>query len=225
MHHYGVGADGKIRLAPDAFIEVFRGEDLAAVLHHQAQQAVFQFRQRKFAAILEDLVEALVHAQAVCTEAACVHGFLLAAVDVVAPQKRLDAREQFGVGEGLGQVIVAAGGEAEREVGVHAPGGEEEDGHVGSLADAGAGLVAGKAGHHHVEDDEIDARALSEQVKGGFAAVGLQNGVALAGEQKFQQFADLRVVVHKEDGGAHSASFLIIAVCSEIWPYVFLKNP
>ena len=144
---------------------------------------------------------------------------------MVAPQKRLDAREQLGVGEGLGQVIVAAGGEAEREVGVHAPGGEEEDGHVGGFADAGAGLVAGKAGHHHVEDDEIDARALSEQFKGGFAAAGLQDGVALAGEQKFQQFADLRVVVHKEDGGAHGASFLIIAVCSEIWPYVFLKNP
>ena len=66
---------------------------------------------------------------------------------------------------------------------------------------------------------------LSEQVKGGFAAFSLQHGVALAGEQKFQQFADLRVVVHKEDGGAHGASFLIIAVCSEIWPYVFLKNP
>ena len=80
------------------------------MLHHQAQKAVFQFRERQFAAVLEDLVEAPVHAQAVGAEAAGVRRFLLAAVDVVAPQKRLDAREQFGVGEGLGQVIVAAGG-------------------------------------------------------------------------------------------------------------------
>ena len=101
MHHDGIGADGKIRLAPDAFIEVLRGEDLAAVFHHQAQKAVFQFRQRQFPAVFPDLVEATAHAQAVRGEDVRLGGLLLAAVDMVAAQKGFTRESSSALEKGL----------------------------------------------------------------------------------------------------------------------------
>ena len=86
--------------------------------------------------------------------------------------------------EGLYQVIVRPGLKAHELVGVLALGRQHDDGHVGELPDAHAGLQPVQLRHHHVQDDEVEA-AVPGQLHGGGAVVGAVHLIALVLQVKF----------------------------------------
>ena len=58
--------------------------------------------------------------------------------------------------EGLGDIVVRPALKADDLVRVLAAGGEHDDGHVGELSDAHAGLEPVDLGHHQVQDDQVE---------------------------------------------------------------------
>jgi hypothetical protein len=120
-----------------------------------------------------------------------------------------DAREQLALVDGLGEEVVAA-----RVLGAHprvavAVGRDEHHRQLGPArvgAQAAAGLHAVDAGHHHVEEHEVD-RAGVEGLEARLAARGLDGGVALGGEDGVEQHAVARLVVDDEDDrGGHAGA-------------------
>ena len=78
-----------------------------------------------------------------------------------AAQDRAHPGGQLGRGEGLHHVVVGAELEAEHPVGLAAPGGDQDDGHVARAADGGQDVEAVLGGEHDVEDDQVGRPCLT----------------------------------------------------------------
>src|SRR6185295_18887376 len=87
-------------------------------------------------------------------------------------QDHLDARHQLARTEGLRHIVVAADLQAEDAVHLRVVRGQEEDRHVGRLADLPAHAETVQFGKAHVEDDEIGV-ALAEGAERRPAVAGL----------------------------------------------------
>ena len=118
-----------------------------------------------------------------------------------APQQGPDPGEQFGEPEGLGDVVVGAGVEADD--GVHLVGarGQDEDRHGVALGAQPAGdLQAVHAGQPQVEDDQVDA-ALQSGVERGGAVLAHLDLVTLPAQGAGQRLRDGRVVLGEQYTG------------------------
>ena len=125
-------------------------------------------------------------------------GRSLTLIDAVAAQQGLDPGAQLREGEGLGQVVVAACRQAQQLVRLLRFCGEKEDGDGGGLPDLLADPQAAHAGHHDVEDDQIDFRC--EQAEGAGAIFGFEDAVALPGQKDAHAVPDVRVILYDHDG-------------------------
>jgi hypothetical protein len=117
------------------------------------------------------------------------------------PQDRSDAGHEDFHGEGFGHVVVRAEGEADDDVGFFSLGGEHDDGEGGGfgIGFEGAGdVLAGEAGHHHIEDDEIGF-LLAGHVETGGAVIGGDDFVAVALEVHADEFDEVALIVHDQD--------------------------
>ena len=73
-----------------------------------------------------------------------------------AAQDGVDPGDQLGQGEGLGDVVVPADGQARQLVLQGVAGGQEEDGDPHPVgAQAPGDLEAVEVGQHHIEDDQV----------------------------------------------------------------------
>ena len=125
-------------------------------------------------------------------------GLVFALIDAVAPQQGLDPGAQLREGEGLGQIVVAARRQAQKLIGFLRFCGEKEDGDGGDLSYLLADPQAAHAGHHDVEDDQIDFRC--EQAEGAGAVFGFEDAVALPGQKDAHAVPDVRVILYDHDG-------------------------
>ena len=125
-------------------------------------------------------------------------GLILALIDAVAPQQGLDPGAQLCEGEGLCKVVVAACRQAQQLVRLLRFCGEKEDGDGGGLADLLADPQAAHAGHHDVEDDQIDLRR--QQAEGTRPVFGFEDAVALPGQEDAHAVPDIRVILYDHDG-------------------------
>ena len=124
-----------------------------------------------------------------------------------AAEEGLDADEEDGEVEGLGEVVVGAGFEAVEDVLGAGAGGEHEDGGValGVAQGAGDGEAVG-AGEHAVEDDGGDLFGRGEEVGEGGVAVGLVVGaVALGVEVEEQALGEVLFVFDDGDEGGRGS--------------------
>src|SRR5262252_3217492 len=114
---------------------------------------------------------------------------------------RADAGEELGAVDRLGQELADAAVHAlEPRVEV-VTGGEEDDRDAGAaVAQRGADLEAVHAGHHDVEQDQVDT-PLADHAQAFLARVGLLRAVSLALQQAGGNVARTGVVVDHEDAG------------------------
>src|SRR5690606_14218241 len=139
-------------LAPEPLEELLAGEDLAWVLGEELEQIELACSQLHRLAIDADLVRLHVdHEPAEVEDGA---GCWLAAP--VAAEDCLDAGDDFAGRGGLDDEIVGAESQTADLVMVLLSGGEEEDRHIPVLADAPQHVIAGRARHHHVEQDTVN---------------------------------------------------------------------
>ena len=111
----------------------------------------------------------------------------------------VDLDEQLLVVPGLGEIVVGAELEGV-DRGLHrAVGGDHEDrGFAVALADLLEHVHAGAVGHHEVEQDQVVAADLHFLEPLG-RVLRLIDGIAFRGEQDFQAFADIQLVVDYQD--------------------------
>ena len=118
----------------------------------------------------------------------------------LAPQHGVDARDQLARIEGLGEVVVGAHLEPDDAVGLLAPRRQHQDGR--RLVPAGPEFAAEDepviAGHHQIEDDEIDGVGL-EKAAHLPAVGGSGNAQPVLLEIARDELADLAVVVDDQD--------------------------
>lgn len=109
-----------------------------------------------------------------------------------------DAGEQLARGEGLGDVVVGAGLEAEDAVGLLVAGGQHEHGQVGARAQLPAHREAVEVGEHEVEEDGVVGGS-QRLLQAGEAVVFAVDGDAVAGEVLRGQLREAEVVLDEED--------------------------
>ena len=129
----------------------------------------------------------------------------VALVPAAAAEQAVDAREEDGQLERLGEVIVGAGLEPAQHVVGAAAGGEHQDRHVlpGGPQLRGR-LETVLAGQHDVEDDDVERLvAFEQQGQRLLAVVGHGDVMAFGLEVEAQAVGDVRLVVHDEDA-AHA---------------------
>jgi hypothetical protein len=115
-----------------------------------------------------------------------------------AAQHGLDARHDLGRRRRLDDVVVGAEGEAAQLVAVLAASAEEDQRHVGALADAPTKVETRSAGKHDIEHDAVDAVA----VEGGDRRGGVarrDDHEALDVEEVGEQGDDIWLVLHEQD--------------------------
>ena len=118
-----------------------------------------------------------------------------------AAEHRAQAQDEFVGLERLGEVVVGAGLEAGDAIFGRAPGGEQQDRHVGALGAQRAGEgEAGLAGHHDVEDQQVGLDD-AELVAGLGGMAGGGDPEALLDEIAREEGAETDVVVDDEDVG------------------------
>ena len=181
--------------SPEAFVELVAGEDLAGVLGEEVEQLEFAGGEGHGGAVDPDLVGADVDGEAAEVEGG--RGCLLAAAG--AAEDGFDAGDDFAGGGGLDDLFIGAETETSDFVAVLLFGAEDEDGDVAELADAADDLETGLAGHHHVEEDDVD-RLVAEDVEGGGAFEGGHDGVALGFQEVAHEVDDVFLIVDDEDG-------------------------
>ena len=142
----------------------------------------------------EDLVAVLVEDEV--GEAQHVAGQLAAG----AAQDRLDAGDDLGEAERLGDVVVAAGAERLDLVLDRVLGGEEEDrGLEAALAEAAADLDPVEVGEHPVEHDQVGLGRRRRRSARRGRVRGLLDLEALVAERGRDGVDDRRLVVDDED--------------------------
>lgn len=114
-----------------------------------------------------------------------------------AAQNGLDAHQQLRVGKGLDDIVVGAGGKAHHLIRLAGVGGEEHDGRVKALADAGGRHNAVELGHIHVQKVEVDV--LRSPVGSCLTVCHGDDVIALAAQQQFHDGEDLRLIIGDED--------------------------
>ena len=115
-----------------------------------------------------------------------------------------DAGEEFGHGEGLGDVVVGAFVECGDLHGFLLADGEDDDGGFGGAADGAGEFDAGHLGHGEVGDDEVGLGG-GEEVEGFEAVVGDGDFVAGGLEGGAEDAGDLALVVDDEDTHANDS--------------------
>ena len=98
-----------------------------------------------------------------------------------ATQERLEPGDELGKGEGLGQVVVAAGAEAREPIGERIARGEEQHRRRHALGAQGlADVTAVGIGQPDVDDEEIrrTARHLLEELRARLDALGMETLLA-----------------------------------------------
>ncbi len=118
---------------------------------------------------------------------------------VHATQQRLQAGQQFGHREGLGQVVVGTHLQAQDAVHLGAAGAGNEDGRVAcDSAGAAAYFQPVDAGQHEVQHDGIPAAAL--QQRQALAAIGgMFHRIAVSAQMHAQDLGQVHVVFHQQD--------------------------
>src|SRR6266540_2868363 len=179
-------------VAPHVVEDLALGQYPARVGHEVAQQLELGGRQRHPGAAPPDLVRLLVQLQVGEGEPGRTR---LAAG---APQHRADPRGQLLEAERLGDVVVAAEGQAADLVVGRVPGGQEHHGGTGTgVAQLPDDLEAVQVGQHHVEHHEIRALLAGQLHRLGTVGRGghRETGEAQGGGE---QLEDVRIVLHHE---------------------------
>lgn len=219
------GDDGAVALAvyaPDAFVDALAVEDHAGVLGKELHDVELPADEAQLVAGPGDAAVGVVYDE--LPVEAELRGCAAAAL---AAQVGVHARGELFEGEGLDDVVVAAGGEAAELIGLLDAGGEEDDGAGDVLADTAADLEAVEAGHIDVEQDEV-GRA-SGLADGFLAAVGAEYFVAARGEAAGEGVHDVGLVVGYQEfighGGASLGGFRPAqSGCLEVfWPAFYKK--
>jgi len=118
----------------------------------------------------------------------------------IAPDDGAEAGEELAGGECLGEIIIGAHLEADDTVGLIAPGGEHEDGDLGTGADAHEDLEAIDAREHHIENDGVEG--LREGALDARKAVVLCLDVVAEGLEVIgNESAELAFIIDDEDAG------------------------
>ena len=213
-----VDVDGPVEdlglvLAVDGIEQLVAAQDAAAGLDEAGQEPELDPGQGDRHAVAGDLVAVEVDDQVGQRQARAGAGVGVRAGG--AAQDRLDAQDQLGRRERLGQVVVGAVLEAGDAVDGRAAGRDDQDRRGGRLvvaADRPDDGPAVQLGEHQVEDDQRRPVAL-DGVEGGRAVGGGHDREAVALEVGAHQPDDLGVVVDDEDrslgdrrGGLGSAS-------------------
>ena len=157
-----------------------------------------QRRQLDGATTARDLVRGDVHDEVRAMEE-------LAAARLAPAKKRPHSRQELVVREGLDEVVVRTRVQAVDAVGDRIAGGEHQDRHVRSFAQAPADLDAVEAGQHAIEDDEIRRPIARGDERAGTIGRDL-HGVALVRQRPSERRSETSVVVHHEDPPAHRGS-------------------
>ena len=100
--------------------------------------------------------------------------------------------------EGLCEIVVRPALEADDLVRVLPLGGEHDDRHVGELPDAHACLEAVDLGHHHVQDDQVEA-PLPGQLHRFLSVIGVLDLVALVLQVELDALYQHPLVVHDQN--------------------------
>ncbi len=118
----------------------------------------------------------------------------------------VDLDEELLVIPGLGEIVVGAELEGVDRGLDRAVGGDHENGGFAVvLADLVEHVHAGAVGHHEVEQDEVVAADLHFLEPFG-GVLGLIDGIAFRGEEDFQAFADIGLVVDYQHLALESGS-------------------
>ena len=191
LQHPGVAAEVVV---PDVVEDLRPGQDPPRVGHQVAEQPVLGVGQLDRRTVAEDLAGVVVELEVAEAEDA-----LAAARVAEAPQDRADAGEQLLDREGLGDVVVAAEGEAADLVLGRVAGGEEEDrGLVGALAHPPGDLEAVEVGQHHVEQDEVGPE-LADRAERRLPVGRRLDLVVVEAQGDREDIGDVRLVVDDED--------------------------
>ena len=114
-------------------------------------------------------------------------------------QHRLDASDELGGGERLGEVVVAAELEAEHAVDLAVARGEEDHRDLRGLAQPTAHLQPVDVGQTDVEHDEAGP-VRADRLEARFAGRRLEHPVPVAGEVEVDEIGDVGLVVDDDDG-------------------------
>jgi hypothetical protein len=114
-----------------------------------------------------------------------------------APQNRLDPGDDLGGRGGLDDVVVAETQTAQL-VGIRVTRGQEEDGHLGGLADPAADLESGCPGHHDVQQHAVH-RLGGDHGQSPAAVARGEHRAAVGLQVITQDLGDLRGVIDDKD--------------------------
>ena len=204
MYHHRVVAGIEIRLVPHALVEILHREHLPRVGGQQIQNAVLRSCQGHLLPVLPH--QALVRIDLDISAAAQeVAGGGLGAVDTVAPQHGLHPGDKFRVGKRFHQIVIAPHGKAHGLVRILGSGRQKQHRHRRLLADLGAGGIASRTGHHHIQNYKIHGAV---EQRDGLAAIGsFQHLVALSCQQQPQHLPNFGVIVcHQNLSRLHRAA-------------------
>ena len=133
-------------------------------------------------------------------------------------QDDVDPRHQLARAERLGHVVVAADLEPEHAVDLLVAGGQEQDRHVGGLADLPADFEPVHLGHADIEDDQVGpvgGKARRAPALPSRASVTVMPALLSADAD---DFADMRVIVDGQGcGGSHVSPVRAASAAGLIW--------
>lgn len=152
---YGNGIfRGKTGFIPDPLIDFVNGEHPVLVFHQKLQDPEFNRGQLDIFTVYRQGFVHRVQDKSACLE----HVFLLGHIPQghIPPQGGADPGNQLQGVERLCDIIVGTHIESQNLVGILAFGRDEDDGDVAILADLHHGANAIQAGHHDIQQDQVD---------------------------------------------------------------------
>ena len=164
---------------------------------HEQEHLVFQLWQVDGLAVLFYFIISAADLQRAPHQPRLILRVALALIHPVPPQQALDPRRELGMGERFWQVVVGTYSQPKRNILFLPLCGEKEYGDIALLPDRLAHPDAGHAGHHDIQNHQIQLRM--QQLKGLLSAGSQSDIVAFAGEQDLQQLPDVGIVVHYKD--------------------------
>ncbi len=184
--------------APDLFEQLLAGEDAAAIFGEGAQEVEFEGGEVYGDIVHGDEARARVDADVAEGEGGRLEASAAARLD--AAEGGFDAGSEFARGEGFGDVVICADGEADDLVGLFGARSEEDDVDVGFAAEVGEEFDAVHAWEHDVEDDEVGLEGAG-RFEPRCAIGGGEDLVAFGLEVGLDEFDDAGFVVYDEDFG------------------------
>ena len=196
MNHHGVVAV-QVLFPPDLLEKPLGADDLPPVLAEHPQDVELNGRQEQGPLVESTLVGLPVDDQPGKVDDVPDVGLGLV-VPGGPPELGLDPGHQLQRIEGLGHIVVGPDGQAGDLVQVLHLGGEHDHREMVPLPDPPAEGEAVHAGHHHVQDCQVQRR-FPDAGQRLPAVVELIDGVALVGQIQLHQVGDLLFVVHDQD--------------------------